>query len=48
MIILAGDFFDSVSCGVQLKSDDNMLPDSLKGFAPVVRWYRQKQCPDND
>ncbi|EOC1952982.1 fimbria/pilus outer membrane usher protein [Escherichia coli] len=34
----AGDFFDSVSFrGVQLASDDNMLPDSLKGFAPVVR-----------
>ncbi len=31
-------FFDSVSFrGVQLASDDNMLPDSLKGFAPVVR-----------
>ncbi|MBO2675581.1 fimbrial biogenesis outer membrane usher protein [Shewanella algae] len=23
--------------GVQLSSDDNMLPDSLKGFAPIVR-----------
>lgn len=34
----SGDFFDSVSFrGVQLESDDNMLPDSLKGFAPVVR-----------
>ncbi|BED23011.1 outer membrane usher protein [Escherichia coli] len=34
----AGDFFGSVSFrGVQLASDDNMLPDSLKGFAPVVR-----------
>lgn len=34
----AGDFFDSVSFrGIQLASDDNMLPDSLKGFAPVVR-----------
>lgn len=30
--------FDSVSFrGVQLASDDNMLPDSLKGFAPTVR-----------
>lgn len=34
----SGDIFDSVSFrGVQLSSDDNMLPDSLKGFAPTVR-----------
>ncbi|BFU33064.1 fimbrial biogenesis usher protein [Enterobacter asburiae] len=34
----SGDVFDSVSFrGVQLASDDNMLPDSLKGFAPTVR-----------
>jgi outer membrane usher protein len=33
-----GDLFDSVQFrGVQLASDDNMLPDSLRGFAPVVR-----------
>ncbi|AHW95300.1 outer membrane usher protein [Enterobacter asburiae L1] len=33
-----GEVFDSVSFrGVQLASDDNMLPDSLKGFAPTVR-----------
>ncbi|CAM6255635.1 fimbrial biogenesis usher protein [Citrobacter sedlakii] len=33
-----GDVFDSVSFrGVQIASDDNMLPDSLKGFAPTVR-----------
>lgn len=33
-----GEIFDSVSFrGVQLASDDNMLPDSLKGFAPTVR-----------
>lgn len=33
-----GDVFDSLGfTGVQLASDDNMLPDSLKGFAPVVR-----------
>ncbi|WP_343552962.1 fimbria/pilus outer membrane usher protein [Pantoea sp.] len=33
-----GDIFDSVQFrGVQLASDDNMLPDSLRGFAPVVR-----------
>lgn len=32
------DVFDSVSFrGAQLASDDDMLPDSLKGFAPVVR-----------
>ncbi|MCY7261892.1 fimbria/pilus outer membrane usher protein [Pseudomonas protegens] len=32
------DVFDSVLFrGVQLASDDNMFPDSLKGFAPVVR-----------
>lgn len=34
----SGDVFDSISFrGVQLASDDNMLPDSLKGFAPTVR-----------
>lgn len=33
-----GEVFDSISFrGVQLASDDNMLPDSLKGFAPTVR-----------
>lgn len=32
------DIFDSLSFrGVQIASDDNMLPDSLKGFAPTVR-----------
>ncbi|HHI2554913.1 TPA: fimbrial biogenesis usher protein [Klebsiella aerogenes] len=32
------DVFDSLSFrGVQLASDDNMLPDSQKGFAPTVR-----------
>ncbi|MGL5384398.1 MAG: fimbria/pilus outer membrane usher protein [Serratia sp. (in: enterobacteria)] len=32
------DVFDSISYrGVQLASDDDMLPDSLKGYAPVVR-----------
>lgn len=30
--------FDSVQFrGVQLSSDDNMLPDSLRGFAPTIR-----------
>ncbi|MGU3522346.1 fimbrial biogenesis usher protein [Enterobacteriaceae bacterium C23F] len=32
------DVFDSLTFrGVQLASDDNMLPDSLRGFAPTVR-----------
>lgn len=32
------DVFDSVNFrGAQLSSDENMLPDSLKGFAPVIR-----------
>lgn len=32
------EIFDSLQYrGVQLASDDNMYPDSLKGFAPVVR-----------
>ena len=42
--LIAGDastsseVFDSLGFrGVQLASDDNMLPDSLKGFAPTVR-----------
>ncbi len=34
----ASDVFDSVPFrGAQLASDDDMLPDSLKGYAPVVR-----------
>ncbi len=34
----AGDIFDSVQMrGVMLASDDDMLPDSQRGFAPVVR-----------
>lgn len=33
-----GDVFDTVSFrGVQLATDDNMYPDSLRGFAPVIR-----------
>ncbi|NIG42384.1 fimbrial biogenesis outer membrane usher protein [Enterobacter sp. Acro-832] len=33
-----GEIFDSVSIrGVQLASDDEMLPESLRGYAPVVR-----------
>lgn len=34
----SSDVFDSLSIrGVQLASDDNMLPDSQRGFAPTVR-----------
>lgn len=34
----SGQVFDSVQFqGAQLASDDNMLPDSLRGFAPVIR-----------
>ena len=33
-----GDVFDSVPFrGAQMASDDDMMPDSLKGYAPVVR-----------
>lgn len=33
-----GDVFDSVAFrGMQLASDDTMLPDSLRGYAPVLR-----------
>ncbi|MCE9992364.1 fimbrial biogenesis outer membrane usher protein [Enterobacter asburiae] len=32
------DVFDSISfTGAQMASDDDMLPDSMKGFAPVIR-----------
>ncbi len=34
----SGDLFDSTQFrGVQLASDDRMLPDSMRGYAPVVR-----------
>ncbi|ESS57948.1 outer membrane usher family protein [Enterobacter cloacae S611] len=34
----SSEIFDSVQFrGAQLASDDNMLPDSLRGFAPVIR-----------
>ncbi|WP_244479155.1 fimbria/pilus outer membrane usher protein [Stenotrophomonas terrae] len=34
----SGELFDSVSYrGINLTSDDRMLPDSLRGYAPVVR-----------
>lgn len=39
------DVFDSVQFrGVQLASDDNMQPDSLRGFAPVVRGIAQSNA----
>lgn len=40
-----GDVFNSVQFrGAQLTSDDNMFPDSLKGFAPVVRGIAQSNA----
>lgn len=40
-----GDVFTSVQYqGAQLASDDNMFPDSLKGFAPVVRGIAQSNA----
>lgn len=34
----SGDVFDSVQFrGAQLSSDDEMLPDSMRGFAPIIR-----------
>lgn len=39
------DVFDSVQFrGAQLASDDNMLPDSLRGFAPIVRGIAQSSA----
>lgn len=39
------DVFDSVAFrGVQLLSDDNMLPESLRGFAPVIRGIAQSNA----
>ncbi|NWC93109.1 MULTISPECIES: fimbrial biogenesis usher protein [unclassified Pseudomonas] len=38
----AGDIFDGINFrGVQIASDDNMLPDSQRGFAPVIRGIAQ-------
>lgn len=38
----SGDFFDSIGFrGAQLATDDRMLPDSLNGYAPVVRGVAQ-------
>ncbi|CAD5354939.1 putative outer membrane export usher protein [Enterobacter cancerogenus] len=39
------DIFDSVQFrGAQLASDDNMLPDSLRGFAPIIRGITQSSA----
>ncbi len=39
-----GDVFDSIQFrGVQLMSDDEMLPDSQRGFAPTIRGVAQCQ-----
>lgn len=40
-----GTIFDSVQFrGAQLASDDNMLPDSLRGFAPVIHGIAQSNA----
>ncbi|WP_338628939.1 fimbria/pilus outer membrane usher protein [Enterobacter sp. JJBC] len=40
-----GDIFDSVLFrGVQIYSDDAMLPDSLRGYAPVIRGIAQSNA----
>ena len=37
-----GELFDSVQFrGVQIASDDSMLPDSLNGYAPTIRGVAQ-------
>lgn len=39
------DIFDSVQFrGAQLASDDNMLPDSMRGFAPIIRGIAQSNA----
>jgi outer membrane usher protein len=41
----AGDVFDSVAFrGVQIATDDRMLPESLRGYAPVVRGTAQSNA----
>ncbi|WP_431822262.1 fimbria/pilus outer membrane usher protein [Burkholderia sp. F1] len=41
----SGDLFDAVSFrGVQISSDDRMLPDSLRYYAPVVRGVAQSNA----
>ncbi|WP_257903299.1 fimbria/pilus outer membrane usher protein, partial [Pseudomonas sp. Colony2] len=40
-----GDVFDSVPFrGVQLASDMGMLPDSMQGYAPVIRGIAETQA----
>ncbi|QHM76943.1 Outer membrane usher protein FimD [Mixta theicola] len=42
------DIYDSVSFrGVQLASDDDMLPDSLRGYAPIVRGIARSHAQVN-
>ncbi|WP_207001656.1 fimbria/pilus outer membrane usher protein [Trinickia mobilis] len=42
---MPGDVFDSVPFrGVQLSSDDAMQPDSLRGYAPIVRGIAQSHA----
>jgi outer membrane usher protein len=37
-VYTSGDIFDSIQFrGIQLKSEEEMLPDSMRGFAPVIR-----------
>ncbi|KAE8762033.1 fimbria/pilus outer membrane usher protein [Paraburkholderia madseniana] len=41
----AGDVFDSVAFrGVQIATDDRMLPESMRGYAPVVRGTAQSNA----
>jgi len=41
----AGDVFDSIQFkGVQMASDDSMLPDSLRGFAPIIHGIAQSNA----
>lgn len=41
----SGDVFESIQFrGAQLASDDNMYPDSMKGFAPVIRGIAQSNA----
>ncbi|WP_051711388.1 fimbria/pilus outer membrane usher protein [Andreprevotia chitinilytica] len=43
--VTASDLFDSVPFrGVQLESDDSMQPDSLQGYAPVIRGIAQSHA----
>ncbi|WP_419184870.1 fimbria/pilus outer membrane usher protein [Xenorhabdus bovienii] len=38
-------FFDGIEFrGIQLASDENMLPDTMKGFAPVVSGFAQSHA----